>query len=148
MFKTSAGCGELVGFIDALAQAVKSSKMTETQMSDRLRPIHDYLNKLITRVTEIAPIEQPMRFGNKSFRTWLDKVMATIHQDMKAFSSVAGFEKAIPEISIYLQESFGSHERIDYGTGHELNFIAFLFCLFKTGVLLADDLKAAVNCIF
>ena len=74
--------------------------------------------------------------------------MATIHQDMKTFSSVAGFEKAIPEISIYLQESFGSHERIDYGTGHELNFIAFLFCLFKTGVLLADDLKAAVNCIF
>jgi serine/threonine-protein phosphatase 2A activator len=45
-------------------------------------------------------------------------------------------------------ESFGSNERLDYGTGHELNFVAFLFCLFKMGILLADDLKAAVNCIF
>ena len=99
-------------------------------------------------VHDIPPIEQPMRFGNKSFKTWLDKVMATIQEDMKAFSSQEGFEKAIPEISIYLQESFGSHERIDYGTGHELNFIAFLFCLFKVGALVQEDLKAAINCIF
>lgn len=91
---------------------------------------------------------QPMRFGNKSFKSWLDKVTATIQEDMKAFSNMQGFEKAIPEISIYLQESFGSYERIDYGTGHELNFVAFLFCLFKVGVLLAEDLKAAINCIF
>ena len=26
--------------------------------------------------------------------------------------------------------------------------MAFLFCLFKVGVLLAEDLKAGVNCIF
>ena len=40
-----------------------------------------------------------------------------------------GFERAIPEIKVYWEESFGSYERIDYGTGHELNFVAFLFCL-------------------
>lgn len=45
-------------------------------------------------------------------------------------------------------ESFGSNERLDYGTGHELNFVVFLFCLFKMGILLAEDLKAAVNCVF
>lgn len=89
-----------------------------------------------------------MRFGNKSFRVWLDKVIASVSEDMKSFSTIEGFEKAIPEISIYLQESFGSHERIDYGTGHELNFIVFLFCLFKVSVLTAEDLKAAVNCVF
>ena len=47
-----------------------------------------------------------------------------------------------------MHESFGSHERIDYGTGHELNFVVFLFCLFKMGVLTSEDLKAAVNCVF
>lgn len=89
-----------------------------------------------------------MRFGNKAFRTWLDKMMSSVQQDLKAFSNQPGFEKAIPEISMYLQESFGSHERLDYGTGHELNFVVFLFCMFKLGVLIEEDLKATVNCVF
>jgi serine/threonine-protein phosphatase 2A activator len=33
---------------------------------------------------------------------------------------------SIPEVSAYLVESFGNRRRIDYGTGHEANFIAFL----------------------
>lgn len=49
---------------------------------------------------------------------------------------------------MYLQESFGSHERLDYGTGHELSFVSFLFCLFKLGVLLEADLQATINCVF
>ena len=67
---------------------------------------------------------------------------------MKSFSTLPGFDKAIPELSVYLQESFGEHSRIDYGTGHELNFVVFLFCMFKVGAFLADDLKGAVNCVF
>ena len=44
MFKTSQACAELVGFIDALAQAVKSSKMTECQISDVIiSPIHKFV---------------------------------------------------------------------------------------------------------
>ena len=42
---------------------------------------------------------------------------------------IPGFENAIPEIKTYLVDSFGSYERIDYGTGHELNFVVFLLCL-------------------
>jgi serine/threonine-protein phosphatase 2A activator len=67
---------------------------------------------------------------------------------MKSFSTLPGFEKAIPELSVYLQESFGEHSRIDYGTGHELNFVVFLFCMFKVGAFLAEDLRGAVNCVF
>lgn len=89
-----------------------------------------------------------MRFGNKSFRVWLEKVVASSSQDLKALSDLEDFEKAIPELKVYLLESFGSHERIDYGTGHELNFVVFLFCLFKVGVFTSEDLKAAINCVF
>ena len=62
---------------------------------------------------------------------------------------VPGFERAVPELKTYLLDSFGSYERIDYGTGHELNFVVFLYCLFKMGVLKApEDLKPAINKIF
>lgn len=32
-------------------------------------------------------------------------------------------------------ESFGNPTRIDYGTGHEFKFCAFLCCLMKLGVI-------------
>ena len=63
-------------------------------------------------------------------------------------SSKPGFERSIPEIKVYLLDSFGSYERIDYGTGHELNFVVFLLCLFKLGVYKPDDFKSLINNVF
>ena len=106
------------------------------------------LDQLIVYVDEVPPIEQPMRFGNKAFRTWLDKVTSNSAEQIATLSSVQGFEKSIPEIKVYWDESFGHYERLDYGTGHELCFVAFLFCLFKMGVLEEADLCATINKIF
>lgn len=39
----------------------------------------------------------------------------------------------IPELSPYLADSFGSFVRIDYGSGHEVTFLAWLGLLFKLG---------------
>ena len=89
-----------------------------------------------------------MRFGNKAFRVWLDKVTAESDSQIAKLSFIPGFEKCIPEIKVYLLESFGSYERLDYGTGHELNFVVFLFCLFKMGVLVKEDQKSAINKVF
>lgn len=59
-----------------------------------------------------------------------------------------GFKKAIPELNHYFLDSFGSYERIDYGTGHELNFILFLLCLFKLRVLSEESLPSVVLHVF
>jgi serine/threonine-protein phosphatase 2A activator len=106
------------------------------------------LELLIQWVDEIPPIEQPMRFGNKAYRIWLDRVIAQAADKLGALTTQPGFSKAIPEIKVYFLESFGSYERLDYGTGHELNFVAFLFCMFRMGVYQKEDLKPAVNCVF
>ena len=37
------------------------------------------------------------------------------------------------ELRAYLLGGFGSAQRLDYGTGHELSFLAFLGCLWKLG---------------
>ena len=90
-----------------------------------------------------------MRFGNRAFKTWLEKVTANSPEELAKFSDAPGFEAAIPEIRVYWEESFGHYERLDYGTGHELNFAVFLFCLFKLGVLRPEeDMPATVNIVF
>ena len=41
-------------------------------------------------------------------------------------------------------EGFGNATRIDYGTGHELKFIAFLFCLMRIQAVPESDAAAVV----
>ena len=89
-----------------------------------------------------------MRFGNRAYRTWMDRVIAASDEKLLELTTIPGFERALPEIKVYWEESFGSYERIDYGTGHELNFVAFLFCLFKLGVYNEGDLCATINKVF
>ncbi len=54
----------------------------------------------------------------------------------------------IEELAVYLGESFGNDTRIDYGTGHEMNFALFLMALFKCGALKSDDLKSVAIKVF
>ncbi|CAK7241152.1 MAG: Serine/threonine-protein phosphatase 2A activator 1 [Sporothrix thermara] len=46
---------------------------------------------------------------------------------------------AMDEVRAYFLGSFGSAQRLDYGTGHELSFLAFLGCLWKLGVFADGD---------
>ena len=55
---------------------------------------------------------------------------------------------AAVELSAYLDESFGNVQRIDYGTGHELNFVLFLCCLNKAGLFAPSDHTALVVDVF
>jgi serine/threonine-protein phosphatase 2A activator len=73
----------------------------------------------------------------------------TIDDKLTAFApDTVNFTRAVPELKVYLQESFGSFERIDYGTGHELNFVVFIFCMFKLQVWGENDYECAINCVF
>ncbi|KAF9918894.1 Serine/threonine-protein phosphatase 2A activator 2, partial [Modicella reniformis] len=57
-------------------------------------------------------------------------------------------EEAIPEVTKYFVESWGNRKRIDYGTGHEANFLAWLYCLDKLGLIKPEDHKAVVIKVF
>ena len=127
--------------------------MTETELTPRIKPLYDYIEKLEQWLDEVPPIEQPMRFGNKAFRTWLDKIIANADADLVEIGKAGNpdfkhFSRAIPEIKEYLVDSFGSYERIDYGTGHELNFYVFLYCMCKIGIYGVDDYKELINKVF
>lgn len=89
-----------------------------------------------------------MRFGNKAFQTWLEKAKETFDEEIFNIIPDENMQKAIPEVQLYFMESFGHYERIDYGTGHELNFLAFLICLYKIGLYNEDHFVGLVNKVF
>ncbi|KAG9187136.1 hypothetical protein G6011_05007 [Alternaria panax] len=98
------------------------------------------LNTLAAIIDEAPPDPGPRRFGNVSFRKWYEVVHTRVPrlldqylpQEVLAFKSSSGVS-AKDELKAYLIGSFGSDQRLDYGTGHELSFLAFLGCLWKLG---------------
>jgi serine/threonine-protein phosphatase 2A activator len=52
---------------------------------------------------------------------------------------------AIIELKAYLISSFGNATRIDYGSGHEMNFAAFLCCMDLIGAF--DDMQMDTSAI-
>jgi serine/threonine-protein phosphatase 2A activator len=101
-------------------------------------------------IAAIPPVKQSQRFGNTAFRTWVQR----LSQEAQPFHSAllpdgllaAG---AATELHTYLVESFGNSQRIDYGSGHELNFIAWLTALQRIGILnTSSDLLSIAFDIF
>lgn len=51
-------------------------------------------------------------------------------------------QAAAVELVPYFVDSFGNAVRVDYGTGHETNFCALLYCLARLGAVGLDDRQA------
>lgn len=85
-------------------------------------------------IDETPPIDQPQRFGNKAFTAFYNKLLKSV-TDLLQSALPENFHSSLEEISLYLTESVGNSTRIDYGTGHELSFVMFVYCLFRIGAL-------------
>jgi len=76
--------------------------MTETPITETCRPVMEWLAEVSKLCDEVPPVEQPMRFGNKAFRTLIEKMNENIDERVKGFCKTENFERAIPEIRLYL----------------------------------------------
>lgn len=106
--------------------------------SDGINRVLTLLIELDTWTDEIAPLAGPQRFGNLAFRTWgarLAERVEVLHEALLPSS----YRDYIRELVPYLLDAFGSFVRIDYGTGHELHFVAWLGFLVRLGVLPATE---------
>jgi serine/threonine-protein phosphatase 2A activator len=128
--------------VDTPCSAIKNDDLGGT-----VQIILNILSEVESMVAKSPPNEQGgSRFGNKAFRGFLDLVV----QNSVAWHKTLGIEKAeaIAEASTYLVGSFGDRERIDYGSGHELNFTIWLLCLYQLGLLQKHDFKAVTLAVF
>ncbi|CAG8711830.1 12668_t:CDS:2, partial [Cetraspora pellucida] len=125
-FQESQAYEEYASFIVRLNDSVKGLKLTtECIVSPALVNILEILDTVNTYCKEIPPVNnEKSRFGNPAFKDFHDRVTSTafeLHENLSIPPA------AIPEISKYFTESWGNKKRIDYGTGHEANFMAWLY---------------------
>ena len=109
--------------------------------SQAVQSLISLISDLSDLVEKAPPDTGPRRFGNVAFRTWFK--LAEEAADSLCEEHLGRVLDQVPqedsqkktalkeELKVYLLGSFGSAQRLDYGTGHELSFLAFLACLWK-----------------
>jgi serine/threonine-protein phosphatase 2A activator len=154
-FLTSTAYRDIWSFIFQLNASVIPRKQSENssvlcfhlnqtglKYSPAVSNLRKFLEDLESLIDNAPPDPGPRRFGNVSFRTWYKLVEDSLPKLMAQYipSHVLNFPQvdnsnatAAEEIKSYLFGSFGSSQRLDYGTGHELSFLAFLACIWKLG---------------
>jgi len=140
MFPTKSGDGEI--HLCSL-----NSPPAYSQTIEGLRAILASLSRLIDRA---PPHTGPRRFGNVAFRDWYrlaqEESDSMLRGNLAAIlSKYTAYEASLlAELKGYFLGSFGSAQRLDYGTGHELSFLAFLGCLWKLGGFQVGEERAIV----
>lgn len=107
------------------------------------------LDRLDALVDETPPLEDKsvQRFGNKAFKEWHAKMMDESDGLLKSVLP-NGKEAGSIELAGYLNDGFGNSTRLDYGSGHELAFVALLCCLSMLGAFGEADLPALGLTVF
>ncbi|KAK4241806.1 hypothetical protein C8A03DRAFT_11948 [Achaetomium macrosporum] len=158
LFLSSPTYGLILSFIFGLSESVLDrpiSSVKDTDLSPTVRSILSILEEIETLCRDSPPDDQGgSRFGNKAFRVFLDKVKQrspiwhTTLFKLPDSSSSCSASAAAAELSAYLMQSFGNRSRIDYGSGHELNFFMWLLCLHQLSLLERADFPALVLRVF
>lgn len=101
----------------------KHELMTNAQ---RTQAVMDILDQVLEIAKATPPVDNKLsRFGNPAFKTFYDRVGAA---SRKLHESIPGLPAdAIPEVEEYFKLSWGNRERVDYGSGMELNFLCWLW---------------------
>ncbi|KAI1178753.1 rotamase PTPA-2 [Nemania sp. FL0916] len=150
LFLSSPSYNLIVAFIFGLSDVVVDTPISAVEngpCSASINTIMGILDEAEALVRDTPPDEAGgSRFGNKIFRDFLDKIKAassTWHKKLGLES-----DAAIAEVETYFNQSFGNRTRIDYGSGHELNFMIWTLCLYQLQIIDKSDFKALVLRVF
>nr|XP_043621125.1 serine/threonine-protein phosphatase 2A activator [Erigeron canadensis] len=147
-FRDSTTSKNFIGFVVALSESARGQKISDPcHMSPVITSIVSTLQMLTHFVDEIPPFEQSARYGNLAYRDWHSRMTENADSFMLQFLP-ADLHSATVELTPYFTDSFGNMSRIDYGTGHETNFAAWLYCLARLGIINESDYPAIVLRVF
>lgn len=148
-FLTSPSYSLILSFIFSLSDSAadkKISTVTRSPLDDTISHLLSILSSIEACIDANPPADQNgSRFGNPAFRQFLDSVSA---QNFEWHQRLGVENAAIAEVSTYLHHSLGNRARIDYGSGHELNFIIWLLALNRISLLPPRLFPASVLVVF
>ena len=133
-----------------LSESVRGVQIKSVAIQDAshsIKRLKRVLEKIEWLVEQNPAQDTGSRFGNPAFRDFhadLIRRAEQIHRE----ELVIDDEDAIAEVCVYLCNSFGSEERLDYGSGHEMNFMMWLLCLRQMGLLTEKDFQPLVLDIY
>lgn len=147
-FQSSATYNTITSYIEVLNASVVGVRLTDVcSESLGINAILRLLDQIEQLAHETPPVEnKASRFGNPAFRSFYDKVQIlapSLHAELPGLD-----QNATPELITYFLEAWGNRERIDYGSGMELNFICWLICLDRLQVVTASEHTALVTRVF
>ncbi|CAJ2501719.1 Uu.00g045720.m01.CDS01 [Anthostomella pinea] len=149
-FLSSPTYGLILAFIFGLSDAVVDtpiSAIRDDECSASVKAILGVLDEAEGLVQSTPPDDaEGSRFGNKVFRVFLDKAKSASHSWHQKLG--VSTDDAISEVETYLNQSFGNRTRIDYGSGHELNFMIWLLCLYQLRIVEKSDFEVLVLKVF
>jgi serine/threonine-protein phosphatase 2A activator len=122
----------LIEYIEKFCIIVSGQLETSGCTDPTIIGVVDLLDRIEELTESIPALVQPMRFGNKAFRAF----HGSLSNNCESLLIKAGVvdEEVRNQITPYLLDSFGNPTRIDYGTGHEIAFLAFLICLIEANI--------------
>lgn len=149
-FHSSAAGRHFLGFVAALCHSVRGRKLSDPvpPLPQTLTSLLSLLQTLTSWIDEIPPLPHPARYGNPAYRSWHARLSAEAPALLLPILPSEELLPAVDELLPYLLDSFGNASRIDYGTGHETNFAAFLYCLARLGLIREEDYPALVTRVF
>ncbi|KAF2851717.1 Phosphotyrosyl phosphatase activator [Plenodomus tracheiphilus IPT5] len=136
LFLKSETCTLVEAFMFNISDSVRNrpiSSIRDEEITDTVGKILLILREAEKVLDRCPPEDTGSRFGNPVFRTFLDE----IEVQLPSWHAQLGLtqQDQVEEISTYLLNSMGNKRRIDYGSGHELNFFLWLLCLNRLSLL-------------
>ncbi|KAI7358150.1 Phosphotyrosyl phosphatase activator [Hortaea werneckii] len=141
----------IVAFVFHLSDSVRDKTISDVAKSPaaedaEVKALLGVLDEAQAILQRCPPVDTGSRFGNPAFRTFLDQVQENVPSWQRQLG--VKDDAAIDEVGLYLVNAFGNGTRIDYGSGHELNFLLFLLCLNRISLLPERTFPALALLIF
>ena len=137
IFLSSPTYSLILSFVFSLSESAADKKISSIHVLTTHSSTHNILsilNSIEETISHYPPTDQGgSRFGNSAFRDFIDNISKQSPSWHKRLDLPS--QSSIEEASTYLDHSFGNRQRIDYGSGHELNFVMWLLCLNRLSLI-------------
>mgnify|MGYP002627246664 FL=1 len=143
-FTKSPAFHDIVNFLYDIQHKIRGMKKSEVQSTtsnECLKEFDNLYNKLEELYKKHPPKEGNEKHKDPVFKRYYSDLNSNFENIMKEtiLKSDKIPKNLILEIKPYFMDSFGNPHRMDYGTGHELNYLCFLYVLYKAGLYTEDD---------